>query len=64
MIPQIQIVDGVEAGLIVGYAPSEVSSHKIYITKKEEVDGFFREIKPENQKHKRRFEAFKYAPVG
>ncbi len=49
---------------ILGYTPSEVSSHKIYLTKKEEIYRFFREINPRNQKHRRRFEEFTHASVG
>ncbi len=40
------------------YKPSEVSSHKVYLTRKSDVKKFFSEIKPANQKHQLRFERF------
>jgi len=40
------------------YKPSEISSHKIYVTKRQEVIRFFREIDPMNKKHRERFENF------
>lgn len=38
------------------YSPSRISSHKVYLTKKEDVQRFFREIQPKNKKHIKRFE--------
>ncbi|KKS76648.1 MAG: hypothetical protein UV64_C0025G0003 [Parcubacteria group bacterium GW2011_GWC1_43_11b] len=40
------------------YKPSEISSHKIYVTKRPEVIRFFKEINPANKKHWQRFEKF------
>jgi len=40
------------------YKPSEVSSHKIYVTRRPEVIRFFKEISPANEKHWKRFEDF------
>lgn len=39
-----------------GYTPSAVSADRVYLTKREDVERFFREIKPANVKHLRRFE--------
>lgn len=33
------------------YSPSRISSHKVYLTKKEDIERFFREIQPQNSKH-------------
>lgn len=38
------------------YSPSCISSHKVYLTKKEDVQRFFGEIRPKNKKHIKRFE--------
>jgi len=38
------------------YSPSCISSHKVYLTRKEDVQRFFREIHPKNKKHIKRFE--------
>lgn len=43
------------------YNPSCVSSHKVYITRKENIEKFFRDIKPQNSKHCARYK--KYASV-
>lgn len=48
---------------ILGYIPSEVSSHKIYLTKRKDIERFFKEINPKNQKHQKRFNSI-YASVG
>ena len=40
------------------YKPSSISSYKVYITKKEEIIRFFKEIKPKNVKHLQRFDVF------
>lgn len=40
------------------YRPSEISSHKVYVTKRSEVKRFFAEIRPANKKHLDRFEEF------
>ena len=34
-----------------GYSASRVSSHKVYLTKKDDLERFFREIQPQNSKH-------------
>lgn len=39
-----------------GYTPSAVSAYRVYLTKREDIERFFREIKPANAKHLRRFE--------
>ncbi len=41
------------------YKPSEISSWKIYLTRKEDIKRFFTEIKPKNKKHLNRFQNFK-----
>ncbi len=41
------------------YKASSISSYKVYITKKEDIVRFFRDIKPKNAKHLSRFEYFK-----
>lgn len=48
---------------VLEYSPSAVSIHKIYITKREDVERFFREIKPKNIKHQERFEKFNASVV-
>ena len=40
------------------YHPSQVSANKVYVTKREKVQSFFRVIAPKNPKHIRRFETF------
>lgn len=40
------------------YTPSRVSGYKVYITKKEEIDRFFKEIIPQNRKHQERYRNF------
>lgn len=40
------------------YNPSKVSAHKVYLTKANDLEKFFREIRPKNPKHVRRFEQF------
>ena len=37
------------------FKPSEVSSFRVYLTRREDVERFFREIRPANTKHLRRF---------
>lgn len=37
------------------YSPSRISSHKVYLTKKEDIERFFREIQPQNSKHCARY---------
>lgn len=39
----------------IGYNPSAVSGYNIYLTRKEDVQRFFREVKPANVKHQRRY---------
>ena len=46
-----------------GYNPSAISAWRIYVTRRKEIERFFREIKPQNIKHKRRFDTFR-ASVG
>lgn len=41
-----------------GYQVSETSAYRIYITKRGEVERFFKEIAPANTKHRRRFDKF------
>lgn len=41
-----------------GYKASETSAYKIYITKRKDVERFFKEIAPANTKHRRRFDKF------
>ena len=41
-----------------GYKASEASAYKVYITKREDVKRFFKEIAPANLKHRRRFDKF------
>lgn len=41
-----------------GYQVSEVSAYRVYITKRKDVERFFREIAPANLKHRRRFDRF------
>lgn len=43
---------------ILEYSPSMISSDKLYLTRLEDIQRFFREIKPENPKHRRRFKNF------
>lgn len=40
------------------YKPSRISSHKVYLTQRGDVSRFFKEIKPSNLKHLKRFEEF------
>ncbi len=40
------------------YNPSQVSGFRLYITRRDEVNRFFREIRPSNPKHQRRFVKF------
>jgi len=47
-----------------GYSPSILSVHKVYLTRKKDVIRFFSEIKPSNIKHKERFEKIVYASIG
>lgn len=46
------------------YTPSEISGHRFYLTKRDEVKKFFSEIGPKNPKHRKRFDEFLHAPVG
>lgn len=41
-----------------GYCVSEISSYRCYITKRADVERFFREIAPANPKHSSRYEKF------
>ncbi|HEY4526568.1 MAG TPA: LAGLIDADG family homing endonuclease [Candidatus Paceibacterota bacterium] len=42
-----------------GYSPSGLSAFRVYLTKKQDVDRFFREVQPANSKHRQRYEIFK-----
>lgn len=33
------------------YSPSRISSHKVYLTRRKDIERFFREIQPQNNKH-------------
>lgn len=41
-----------------GYTPSAVSAYRVYLTKVPDIERFFREIRPMNPKHKRRYNLF------
>lgn len=41
-----------------GYRVSETSAYRVYITKRKDVERFFKEIAPANAKHCRRFDKF------
>lgn len=41
-----------------GYKPSAVSASRVYVTRRNEVQRFFREVAPKNLKHQVRFEEF------
>jgi intein/homing endonuclease len=41
-----------------GYSPSAVSAFRVYLTRVSDVRRFFREVKPSNAKHQRRFREF------
>lgn len=43
---------------ILNYHPSKVNGYRIYLTRKPDILKFFKEVKPENPKHGRRFEIF------
>lgn len=42
-----------------GYKVSETSAYRIYITKRTDVERFFKDVAPANLKHRRRFDIFK-----
>ena len=44
--------------LLLEYSPSRISGTNLYITKREDVSRFFKEINPQNSKHRVRFEKF------
>lgn len=50
--------------ITLGYKASEISSYRVYLTRKADLNRFFREIRPANSKHLRRFEEFSHASVG
>ena len=50
--------------LYLEYKPSMISSQKVFLTKMENLDKFFIEINPKNQKHIDRFYTFKKQCVG
>lgn len=41
-----------------GYKVSKTSAYRVYITKREDVRRFFRDVAPANKKHRRRFDKF------
>lgn len=41
-----------------GYTVSEASAYRVYITKREDVKRFFKDVAPANLKHRRRFDNF------
>lgn len=41
-----------------GYEASEASAYRVYITKRRDVERFFKEVAPANDKHRRRFDKF------
>ena len=45
--------------LTLQYKPSEVSSWRVYLTRKTDIERFFNEIQPANTKHLRRYRYFK-----
>lgn len=47
-----------EALDILGFHPSRISAHRVYVTKREEIERFFREVQPANPKHLARFKLF------
>lgn len=42
-----------------GYNPSKISSHKVYLTNRRDITRFFEEITPHNPKHRRRFQEYR-----
>lgn len=44
-----------------GYKVSEISGIRFYLTRISDIERFFKEIKPENKKHVRRFKQFLHA---
>jgi DNA-binding transcriptional regulator WhiA len=38
-----------------GYKPSRISSHSVYVTRRSDIVRFFEEIRPANSKHKKRY---------
>lgn len=54
------LLESLQSVLIkLGYNPSRISVNKVYLTQVKDVERFFREICPKNQKHLRRFIEFK-----
>ena len=43
---------------MLGYKPSEVSTFRVYLTHREDISRFFKEIAPANSKHRDRFKMF------
>ena len=41
------------------YSPSKISHHKIYLTKRDDIERFFLEIQPKNIKHVKRYRSIK-----
>ena len=51
--------------LQLGYKPSSISSHQVYLTRRTQLMRFFEEIRPKNPKHVERYENFCVgSPVG
>ena len=42
--------------LLLGYSASRAVGYKVYLTKKKDIERFFKEIQPHNIKHLQRFE--------
>lgn len=40
------------------YNPSSINTHRIYLTRRKDLERFFKEVKPKNPKHVRRFKNF------
>jgi DNA-binding transcriptional regulator WhiA len=38
-----------------GYKPSRISSHSVYVTRTSDIERFFKEVQPANAKHKKRY---------
>ena len=43
---------------LLGFFPSQMSGFRIYLTRRTDVERFFKEIEPANQKHQERFRMF------
>ncbi len=43
---------------VLDYHPSDISAYRVYVTRREEIERFFQEIRPANLKHQQRFKMF------